>query len=262
MREKFVPAAIRFFTAMGLNTEQQQRELTRVYQNALFQTQLMGRIARLSPAEEARQFEARGFEHFETERAQKKPVILAGSHLGVNRLFPLWLARQGVEVLSLEELDQLALMGVEKPDTLQSVALRSTFPAQATMLALRHLKSGGVCHLTGDKPRPAAVNVYQVRTFHGLEKECPRGLANLSLMSGSAIPPYFRTIHDRGRVLFEIHPPIRPQTPLAPAGSPERQAQNIQLTDSFAVVLIAEINRAPGNQRWRGLDKQPSAGLA
>jgi hypothetical protein len=92
MREKFVPAAIRFFTAMGLNTEQQQRELTRVYQNALFQTQLMGRIARLSPAEEARQFEARGFEHFETERAQNKPVILAGSHLGVNRLLPLWLA--------------------------------------------------------------------------------------------------------------------------------------------------------------------------
>jgi lauroyl/myristoyl acyltransferase len=262
LRDEFVPSAIRLFTAMGLNTEQQQRELTRVYQNTLFQTKLMGRLARVSPAEEARQFEVRGFEHFEAERARKNPVIFAGSHFGVNRLFPLWLARRGVEVLSLEQQDQLELMGVKKPDTLHSVVLSSSFKAQATLLALRHLKSGGVFQLTGDKQRTAADEAYHVRTFHGLAKEYPLGLANLSLMSGAAILPYFCTLQDRGRVLIEIHPPIRPQTPLAPAGSPERQAQIIQLTDSFATVLEAEINRTPGNQRWLGLDKQAGAGLA
>jgi KDO2-lipid IV(A) lauroyltransferase len=254
VRRLFVPSARRLFTAMGLNAEEQRCELTKVYQNALLQSILMARLSRLSPAEEARQFEVRGLEYLEAERAETKPVILAGSHFGVNRLFPLWLARRGMEVLSLEKMDTLDLMGVSKPDTLRAVVLDSSFKAQATMLALRHLKSSGVCHLTGDKQRPATDEAYHVRCFHGLKKEYPLGLANLSLMSGASILPYFCTIQDRGRVWIEIHPPIRPPVSPAPTGSAERDAQIRHLTDRFADVLEGEINRTPGNQRWLWLD--------
>jgi lauroyl/myristoyl acyltransferase len=256
VRDSFVPSSRRLFTVMGLNRDQQQRELTRVYQNTLFQTKLLGRLARLSPTEEARQFEVRGFEHFEAERAGKKPVIFAGSHFGVNRLFPLWLARRGVEVLSLEQQDQLELMGVKKPVTLHAVVLSSSFKAQATILALRQLQSGGICQLTGDKQRTAEDKRCHVRTFHGLAKRDPLGMANLSLMGGAAILPYFCTIQDRGRVTIEIKPPLRPPAPPAPNGSAEREAQILDLTDRFAAVLEAEIDRTPGNQRWLDLEQQ------
>ena len=122
------------------------------------------------------------------------------------------------------------------------------------MLFRSHLKSSGVCHLTGDKQRPAGDEAYHMRRFHGLEKEYPLGLANLSLMSGAAILPYFCTIQDRGRVLIEIHPPIRPPSSPAPTGSAEREAQILDLVDSFADVLEAAVNRTPGNQRWLWLD--------
>jgi lauroyl/myristoyl acyltransferase len=81
-------------------------------------------------------------------------------------------------------------------------------------------------------------------------------MANLSLMGGAAILPYFCTIQDRGRVTIEIKPPLRPPAPPAPNGSAEREAQILDLTDRFAAVLEAEIDRTPGNQRWLDLEQQ------
>ena len=239
------------FAAMGLPPDRVDLESTRVYENGLFQTLLLAQLARLSPEQEQQQFEVSGLEHLAVEQSAGRPVILGGSHFGVNRLFPLWLARRGVEVFSLEHQDQLAMMGVTKPATLKSVEIGTGFKAQATMLALRHLQSGGCLHLTGDRLKEKADQRSVQRTFHGITRQYPQGMANLALLGGAAILPYFCTLQPGGRVRIDIHPPLRPPIPPAPAGSAERESQIEDLIRRFAAVLEAQIEQTPGNQRWR-----------
>lgn len=105
----------RLFAALGLPPDRVDREVTQLFQNILFQHVLLARLATLSPRAGARQFEVSGWDHLEAERAAGRPVILGGSHFGVNRLFSLWLARRGVKVLSLVHEDQLHLMGTHRP---------------------------------------------------------------------------------------------------------------------------------------------------
>ncbi|MFM9116727.1 MAG: hypothetical protein ACKOU6_11270 [Planctomycetota bacterium] len=247
---RFVDFSQQLFTALELPPERADLELTRVYQTGLFQAILMARLARLSPAREAQQFEVCGLEYLKEEQAAGRPLILGGSHFGVNRLFPLWLARRGVELLSLEQQDQLALMGVSKPATLRSVEVRAGFKAQATFQALRHLQAGGCVQMTGDRQRENDEQQCVRRTFRGITRPYPLGIANLSLLGGAAILPYFCTLQPGGRVRIEIHPPLRPPAPPAPAGTPEREAQIEQLVHQFAAVMEAVIEEAPGNVRW------------
>ncbi len=238
------------FAALGLAPDHVDRGTTRVYQNGVFQTILLARLATLSPREEERQFEVHGFEHLSGELEARRPVIVGGTHFGVNRVFPLWLTRRGVEVLSLESRDQLATMGMSKPAALQVVEVGTGFKAQATVQALRQLQAGGCLHLTGDRRQEQDDKSSVRRTFHGITRQYPQGLANLSLMGGAAILPYFCTLQPGGRVRIEIHPPIRPPVPPAPAGSSERKAQIEDLVHRFAAVLEGEIEQTPGNQRW------------
>jgi len=246
----FLRVSGQLFAAMGLPPDRMNLESTRVYQNGLFQPLLLARLATLSPEQETEQFEVRGLEHLAEEQSARRPVILGGSHFGVNRLFPLWLARRGVEVLSLEHQDQLDMMGVTKPATLKSVEIGTGFKAQATMLALRELQAKGCLHLTGDRQKEKDDQRSIQRTFHGITRQYPQGMANLALMGGAAILPYFCTLQPGGRVRIDIHPPIRPPVPPAPAGSPEREAQIEDLVHRFAAVLEGEIEQTPGNQRW------------
>lgn len=238
------------FAAMGLPPDRVDLELTQVYQNGVFQPILLARLAALSPRDEARQFDVSGWEHFEAERAAGRPVILGGSHFGVNRLFSLWLARQGVEVLSLAHEDQLQMMGATKPTTLKVVEIGAGFTVETALLVMRHLRSGGCLQVTGDWPvQKQGPHSYQ-RTFRGLARRYPQGMANFSLTGGAAILPYFCTLRPGGRVRIEIRPPLRPPSSAAPAGSAQREAQLEELVHRFAAVLEAEIERSPGTQRW------------
>jgi len=247
---RYVDFSRQLFAAMGLPPDRVDLELTQVYQNGVFQPILLARLAALSPREEVRQFEVSGWEHLEAERAAGRPVILGGSHFGVNRLFTMWLTRRGVEVLSLAHEDQVQMMGVTKPMTLKVVEIGKGFTAETALLVMRHLRSGGCLQITGDwqneKPGPHS---YQ-RTFRGLARRYPQGMANFSLMGGAAILPYFCTLRPGGRVRIEIRPPLRPPVPPAPPGSAAREAQVEDIVQRFAAVLEAEIERSPGIQRW------------
>ena len=118
------------------------------------------------------------------------------------------------------------------------------------MLALRHLQSGGCLHLTGDRLKEKADQRSVQRTFHGITRQYPQGMANFALLGGAAILPYFCTLQPGGRVRIDIHPPLRPPIPPAPAGSAERESQIEVLVRRFAAVLEAQIEQAPGTQRW------------
>lgn len=240
----------RLFAAMTLPPDRVDRELTQIYQNELFQQVLLARVARLSPRHKARQFEVSGWEYLEAERVAGRPVILGGSHFGVNRLFSFWLARQGVEVLSLVHEDLVQMMGVAKPATLKVVEIGAGFTAETALLVMRHLRSGGCLQITGDwQSEERGPHSYQ-RTFRGLARRYPQGMANFSLMGGAAILPYFCTLRSGGRVRIEIRPPLRPPVPPAPPGSAAREAQVEDIVHRFAAVLEAEIERSPGIQRW------------
>ena len=240
----------RLFAALRLPPDRAEHALTQIYQNGLFQQLLLARLAALSPRNEARQFEVSGWEHLEAERAAGRPVILGGSHFGVNRLFCLWLARQGVKVLSLAHEDQLQKMGATKPTTLEVVEIGAGFTVETALLVMRHLRSGGCLQVTGDWPiQKQGPHSYE-RTFRGIARRYPQGMANFSLTGGAAILPYFCTLGPGGKVRIEIHPPLRPPAQPAPAGSPEREAQLEDLVHRFAAVLEAEIDRSPGSPRW------------
>lgn len=240
----------RLFAALGLPPDRVDRELTRLYQNMVFQKVLLARLATLSPRAEARQFEVCGWDHLEAERAAGRPVILGGSHFGVNRLFCLWLARQGVPVLSLVHEDQLQMMGAAKPPTLEVVEIGAGFTVETALLVMRHLRSGGCLQVTGDWPIQKQGPQSYERTFRGITRRYPQGMANFSLTGGAAILPYFCTLEPGGKVRIDIHPPLRPPARPAPAGSAEREAQLEDLVNRFAAVLEAEIERSPGTQRW------------
>jgi len=106
------------------------------------------------------------------------------------------------------------MMGVTKPATLKSVEIGTGFKAQATMLALRHLQSGGCLHLTGDRLKEKADQRSVQRTFHGITRQYPQGMANLALLGGAAILPYFCTLQPGGRVRIDS---------TLPCGLPSRQ---------------------------------------
>jgi lauroyl/myristoyl acyltransferase len=252
-------SARQLFDSMQLPPDRLQDEWTRVYQNALFEGILLARVPTLSPRQFARQFEAVGLERLEEERLARRPIILGGSHFGVPRLLALGCACHGVEVMSLEHDDLLAKMGAPKPATFTVVEVGTGFKAQTTFRALRHLQSGGCVHVTGDRQREHPEPRSYRRTFHGISRQYAQGMANLSLLSGATIFPSFCTLQADGRVRIEIQPAIRPPTPPAPAGSPERDAQIGEVIHRFATVHEAEIEKTPGNQCWK---RNPDARLA
>ena len=84
-------------------------------------------------------------------------------------------------------------------------------------------------------------------------------MANLSLLSSATIFPSFWTLQPDGHVRIEIQPAIRPPTPPAPAGSPERDAKTGERIHRFATVHEAEIKKRPGNQCWT---RNPATRLA
>lgn len=238
------------FAAMGLTPDEVDTGLTEIYQNNLFQPILLARLAAMSPGGEASQFKVSGMEHLEAERAAGRPVILGGSHFGVNRLFSLWLSRQGVEVLSLVRADRVREMGFAKPPALKVVEIGEGFTVETALLVMRHLRSGGCLQVTGDWPiQKQGPQSYQ-RTFRGIVRRYPQGMVNFSLMGGAAILPYFCKLQPSGRVLIEIHPPLRPPAQPAPAGSAEREVQLEDLVNRFAAVLEAQIERSPGIAHW------------
>lgn len=240
----------RLFAALELPPHRVDREVTRIHQNALFQHILLARLARLSARRAARQFEVSGLEHLEAERAAGRPFILGGSHFGVNRVFCLWLTRQGVEVLSLVHEDLVRRMGFTTPPCLKVVEIGAGFTPETALSVMRHLRSGGGLQVTGDWMNQYDDPRSYARTFRGITRQYPQGLANFSLMGGAAILPYFCTFRPGGRVRIEIHPPLRPPVRPAPAGSAEREAQLEELVNRFATVLEAEIERSPGTQHW------------
>jgi lauroyl/myristoyl acyltransferase len=238
------------FAAMELPPEQVDRGLMQVYQNGLFQPILLARLAEMSRREEAGQFEVFGWEHLAAERASGRPVILGGSHFGVNRLFSLWLARRGVEVLSLARQDLVKKLPGTKPPTLKVVEIGDGFTVETALLVMRHLRSGGCLQVTGDWPiQRQSPHSYQ-RTYKGITRLYPQGMANFSLTGGAAILPYFCKLQPSGAVRIEIYPPLRPPHEPAPAGSKERETQIEDLLHRFASVLEAEIERSPGIQCW------------
>lgn len=242
--------SLRLFKAMGVPQDRVDSELTQVYQNGLFQPILLARLAASAPQDEASQFEVEGWEHLEAERAAGRPIIMGGSHFGVNRLFSVWLARQGVQVLSLAQRDWLQAMGCPRPVCLKIVEIGGGFTADTALLVMRHLRSGGCLQVTGDWQSEQQEPHSYERRFWGLSRRYPQGMANFSLMGGAAILPYFCTLQPDGRVRISIHPPLRPPASSATAGSQEREAQLEDLVQRFAAVLEAEIERSPGVQRW------------
>ncbi|MFM7249823.1 MAG: hypothetical protein ACKO5R_07995 [Planctomycetaceae bacterium] len=240
----------RLFAALELPPDRAERELTQLYLNKFFQTVLLARLASLSPRQEARQFEVSGWEHLEAERAAGRPFIMGGSHFGVNRVFCLWLARRGVEVLSLAHGDQLQKLGVTKPPALRVIEIGAGFTPEIALTVMRHLRCGGCLQVTGDWPNQKDGPHSYERTFRGITRKYPQGMANFALTGGAAILPYSCTLRPWGKVRIEIHPPLRPPSPAAPAGSAAREEQLAGLVDRFAGVLEAEIERSPGTQRW------------
>lgn len=258
IEQEVLTSAQQLFDSMRLPPDRVQEEWTRVYLNALFEGILVARVATLSPRQFALQFEVEGWERLEAERAAGRPVILGGSHFGVPRLVALGCTRHGVEVTSLEHDDLLALMGAPKPAGYTVLEVGKGFNAQTTSRALRHLRSGGCVQVTGDRQREQPEPRSYWRTFHGVSRQYAQGMARLSLLSGAAILPSFCTLQPGGRVRIEITPAIRPPTPPAPAGTPERDAQIGELIHRFATAHEAAIEKTPGNQCWK---RNPDASL-
>jgi len=233
---------------LGLTEKQTQLECQRLYDTALNRV-LMAQLPRLSKEALQRRYLVEGWQHFADEHSAGRPVILAGSHFGVGRVFPAWLARQGIRVLSIEGVDELELMGASRPEGLLVRVNRGEFTAQHLLEALRVMGAGGCVHITGDH----LVNGQQrSRTMRwcGFEVDYPLGLPTLSLLSGAVIVPYFVSLiasgSDRGRVRVEFKPKITPPSSrgLDPT---QRQDAILALSEEYARVLMAESEKTPGN---------------
>jgi lauroyl/myristoyl acyltransferase len=250
----YIAAMQRICTALGWPREQTEREISRLYRNSVLQSCLLCRSALLPREQLAEEFRVEGYEHLVAERAAGRPVIFAGTHFGVNRLFPVWLARQGIELLSLEGGDRMKKLAIPVPETLSTFELTSGFPAQATLAALRKLQAGGCINITAERMKGFDQQSSQ-RDWPGISMQFLLGLPNLSLGSGASILPYFCTLQHRGRVRVEIKPPIRPPTEVARVGTPAREQQVERLVDEFDKVFRAEVERTPGNLRT--IDRKP-----
>ena len=245
---KYSIAVQRICAALGLSRDQTECEISRLYRNSVLQSCLLCRSALLTNEQFAVEFTVEGYEHFVSERTAGRPVVFAGTHFGVNRLFPVWLARQGIELLSLEGGDRMKALALPVPETLSTLEITSGFPAQATLAALRKLQAGGCINITAERMQDFGEQSTK-RQWPGIEMLFLLGLPNLALASGASIHPYFCTLESSGRVRVEIKPPIRPPTEVAPIGTPEREQQIESLVDEFAKVFRAEVERAPGNLR-------------
>ena len=245
---KYIIAVQRSCAALGLSREQTEREISRLYRNSVLQSCLLCRSALLTNEQLQVAFTVEGYEHFVSERTAGRPVIFAGTHFGVNRLFPVWLARQGIGLLSLEGGDRMKALAIPVPETLRTLNLTSGFTAQATLAAVRELQAGGCINITAERMQDFGEQSTK-RQWPGIEMQFLLGLPNLALASGASIHPYFCTLEPSGRVRVEIKPPIRPPTEVAPVGTPARQRQIESLVDEFAKVFRAEVERAPGNLR-------------
>lgn len=80
--------------ALGMTETQIQKEFQRGYDIILVRV-LLAQLPRLSEGVRHQRYVVEGWEYFENERVQGRPVIFVGSHYGVSRLFPCWLALQG-----------------------------------------------------------------------------------------------------------------------------------------------------------------------
>ncbi|MFN8855355.1 MAG: hypothetical protein ACK50P_07310 [Planctomycetaceae bacterium] len=224
-----------------------QKEFQRGYDIILVRV-LLAQLPRLSEGVRHQRYVVEGWEYFENERAQGRPVIFVGSHYGVSRLFPCWLALQGVEVLSIELFDYLkSVTRTElRPKTLQVRETHDQFPARLTLEALRVLRAGGCVHTAGDHATSGEQRSRPF-TYGGGEVTFPLGMPTLSLLSGAAMIPYFCTLDESGRVRVELKPVIRPRC--RPEGlTPEQRQEEIEwLCEQSARVHIAAVEQAPGN---------------
>ena len=231
--------------ALGMTETQIQRELQRGSETVLLRV-LLYQLPRLSPAVRNQRYVVEGWEYFENERAQGLPVIFVGSHYGVSRLFPCWVALQGENLLSIEWFDSLGGLTHLRPSTLQVRETHDQFPARLTLEALRVLRAGGCVHTAGDHATSGEQRSRPF-TYGGGEVTFPLGMPTLSLLSGAAMIPYFCTLDESGRVRVALKPVIRPRC--RPEGlTPEQRQEEIEwLCEQYARVHIAAVEQAPGN---------------
>jgi len=233
---------------LGLTEKQTQLECQRLYDTALNRV-LMAQLPRLSKEALQRRYLVEGWQHFADEHSAGRPVILAGSHFGVGRVFPAWLARQGIRVLSIEGVDELELMGAPRPEGLLVRGNRGEFTAQHLLEALRLLGTGGCVHITGDH----LVNGKQrsrPMSWCGLELDYPLGLPTLALLSGAVIVPYFVTLIDSGSNAGNVRVEFKPKITPPPSGGfdpAQRRNAILSLSGEYARVLMAEGEKSPGN---------------
>jgi len=221
------------------------RELLRVYPNTLAEVVLY-QMTRMTDEQTAARFRVFGRDVLDRELAAKRPVMLLGSHFGVNRILPFWIARQGIPLVSIEWKDKLRALGLDFGQFLRVLEVEGGFAARATLEAQRWLRGGGLVHMTGDNLRQY---IQRSREFQwlGFRFTLPMGFARLAVQTNATVIPYFCQFDSQGVVEIRFHSPLQfpPESDSEPPGTPaEREAR---LIERFFEVLTGEIERSPGN---------------
>jgi lauroyl/myristoyl acyltransferase len=241
-RRKFVSQLCDF---LDLHSVARRGEILRVYPNTLVET-VMCQMARMTVDERSARFRVEGREILETELAAKRPVMLLGSHFGINRVLPLWIALEGIQLVSIEWRNKVRDMEIQVGDNLRVLEMQGAFRARPTLEALRWLRDGGVVHMTGDNLRH---DIEQSREFHwqGYRLTVPMGFAQIAIKARATVIPYFCQFDDLGvaqiRFLSPLQIPGDTDHP-DPCVSVEREAI---LAEQFLQVLTREFAKTPGD---------------
>jgi hypothetical protein len=197
--------------------------------------------------EVARWFPESGFEKMELLLKQGRRVIALSSHVGAARILPLWLARRGVRVHSLEGRNSPADHGVTVPENLVISTLQRSFLARVVFAAKKALEAGWVVHLTGDGGRgTSGIKV----PFLGREKQFMAGFAELALATDAVVVPVLAPHDETGGARLSFLDPLDTGTP------DQRNDQRIgNMVREYAALLEKFWKSDPGNVRHGQLDQ-------
>lgn len=248
-----VIGAARQWLAIQVTTKEMDRTfadrvLQRCCLNRLLQPFLVARSQRIAGGAAAPQVHVTGLEALREQVESGNPVLLLGSHFGVARFFPGWLsALTGWPLMSLEAVDELSRMGVQGV-SLSVVELNSSFRAQATLAALKHLHSGGILHMTGDNQNEQLAQSVMTPVGNAV-RSFPLGPTYLVQQTGAIVFPYFCRLLDSGNVQVEICEPLQGTGTCAV----ERKRDAEQWLEIYAGLLAGKIAEYPGDSTFWSL---------
>lgn len=190
-----------------------------------FQARLSGNVARFlardlmldgqTDAEAAARFDVRGYEHLRSALAQRRGVIVLGSHFGAHVAAIHWLYREGAPLRLLvqrprhvSKYSQRHFDRKEGPHPQTDLFLKRNMPASEASARLvsarRALRDGMAVYLSGDIPWPSASArpgrlMGVTRPFLGL-------WADLAALTRAVVVPVFATHQPGGRFAIRFDP--------------------------------------------------------